>query len=147
MLALAPAIARADPPIEPLTHFPAAELTIAAHGQTFPFHVRLATTDARREQGLMFVKTLGSDEGMLFLWPGAHIQSFWMKNTLIPLDLLFIAADGVVIHIAADAVPLSEAPIGSMGPVKGVLEVRGGTARHLGIQTGDRVLFPAFSGL
>ena len=139
----APAFA-ATPPIEPLTSFPAAELTVAASGHSYPFHVRLATTDARRGQGLMFVKKLARDEGMLFLWQAPTVQAFWMKNTPLPLDLLFIAADGRIIRIAADAVPQSTAVISSLGAVMGVLELNGGTCKRLGIVPGDRIVYPAF---
>jgi uncharacterized protein len=140
----APALA-ADAPLEPLTSFPPADVAVAAHGHQYTFHVRLATTDARREQGLMFVTKLGRDEGMLFLWPTPRVQVFWMKNTPLPLDLLFIAGDGRIIHIAADAAPQSTALISSMGEVVAVLELNAGTSKRLGIATGDRVSYPPFA--
>jgi uncharacterized membrane protein (UPF0127 family) len=145
LLALAPQRMSAEPAPEPLDHFPAAELAIDAHGKAHHFQVRLAATEARREQGLMFVREMPRDQGMLFLWDSPRAESFWMKNTYLSLDLLFIAADGTIIHIAPDATPMSEALISSMGPVLGVLELNAGTAKRLGISTGDHVRHPAFS--
>ena len=129
---------------EPLANFPSAELTLDAHGAQHRFHVYLATTEARRNQGLMFVKSLPVHAGMLFLFDQPRVESFWMKNCVIPLDLLFIASDGRIIRIAENAVPGSEATISSMGRVLGVLELAGGAAARLGIRPGDRVHYPAF---
>jgi uncharacterized membrane protein (UPF0127 family) len=95
----------------------------------------------------MYVKQLGRREGMLFLFDSVRPQTFWMKNTLIPLDLVFIAADGTIIRIAANAAPMSENLISSMGPVLGVLEVAGGTTARLGIAPGDRVRYPSFAAI
>jgi len=133
----------ADPPVEPLTTFPTGELTIDSRGTVHRFHVYIAATEPQRNQGLMFVKALAPDRGMLFLWKSPQPASFWMKNTLIPLDLLFIAPDWRVIRIAQNATPLSLATIDSMGLVTGVLEVAGGTSRRLGIQPGDRIRYPS----
>jgi len=133
----------ADPPREPLTSFPSGELAIDSRGAVHRFHVYIAATEPRRNQGLMFVKTLAPDHGMLFLWKSPQPASFWMKNTLIPLDLLFIAPDWRVIRIAENATPLSLATINSMGLVTGVLEVAGGTSHRLGIQPGDRIRYPS----
>jgi uncharacterized membrane protein (UPF0127 family) len=132
-----------EPPQEPLARFPSAELTIESRGTIHRFHVYIAATEPRRNQGLMFVKKLAPDRGMLFLWEAPQTASFWMKNTVIPLDLLFIAPDWRVIRIAENATPLSLATIDSMGVVTGVLEVAGGTSHRLGIQPGDRVRYPA----
>ena len=92
----------------------------------------------------MYVKSLAPAHGMLFLFDAPQLASFWMKNTLIPLDLLFIAPDGRIIRVAANATPLSVATIDSMGVVSGVLEVAGGTSARLGIKAGDRIRYPAF---
>jgi uncharacterized membrane protein (UPF0127 family) len=92
----------------------------------------------------MYVKSLPASRGMLFLFDAPQVATFWMKNTLIPLDLLFIAADGRIIHIVENATPLSEARIDSMGIVTGVLELAGGSSRRLGLKAGDRVRYPAF---
>jgi uncharacterized membrane protein (UPF0127 family) len=103
------------------------------------FRVEVADNDAAREKGLMFRKSLAADRGMLFDFKAPRQVAFWMKNTLIPLDLLFIAADGHIISIARDAVPLSEIPIPSGGDILGVLELRGGRAAEIGAQPGDAV--------
>jgi uncharacterized membrane protein (UPF0127 family) len=87
----------------------------------------------------MFRTALAPNAGMLFLYPGEQPVSFWMKNTLIPLDMLFLKADGRIAHIAHKAVPMDETPIDSGAAVKAVLEVNGGTANALGIKEGDRV--------
>lgn len=111
---------------------------VTARG-AFHFKVEVADTDATREKGLMFRKIVPADEGMLFDFKAPRPVAFWMKNTLIPLDLLFIAPDGHIISIARDAVPLSEAPIPSGGAVLGVLELRGGRAAEIGAEPGDMV--------
>ena len=140
----APCTPAAGPPIEPLAHFPAGELNVDAGGRSYPFKVWIAATDARREQGLMFVKSLPPGRGMLFVFESPQLLSFWMKNTLIPLDLLFVAADGRVIRIAENAAPESLETISSMGAALGVLELVGGTAQRLGLKPGVRIRHPAF---
>ena len=105
----------------------------------FHFKVEVADTDASREKGLMFRKAVAADRGMLFDFKSPRPVAFWMKNTLIPLDMLFISADGHVVSIARDAVPLSEIPIPSGGAILGVLELRGGRAAEIGAQPGDSV--------
>ncbi len=103
------------------------------------FTVEVADTDATRETGLMFRKSLGPDKGMLFDFGTPQSVTFWMKNTLIPLDMVFIAKDGHVVSIARNAVPMSEALIPSGGPILGVLELRGGRAAEIGVKPGDVV--------
>ncbi len=110
------------------------------------FTVELATTSDQQAQGLMFRRTLARDAGMLFLYDDDHEIQMWMKNTLIPLDMIFIKADGTILSIAERTVPQSLATIGSRGPARAVLEVTGGTAARLGIKPGDRVVHPAFRG-
>jgi hypothetical protein len=87
----------------------------------------------------MYRKSLAANAGMLFVYPDEQPVAFWMKNTLIPLDMLFLKADGSIAHIARNAVPFDETPIESGAAVKAVLEVKGGTADALGIKEGDRV--------
>ncbi len=125
--------AEADPtlrtePLEVITHKGAAHFT-----------VEIAETEASREQGLMFRKHLTAKEGMLFDFKIPQPVAFWMKNTLIPLDMLFIASDGRIVSIARNATPMSEAPIPSGGEVLGVLEIRGGRAAEIGAEPGDHV--------
>jgi uncharacterized membrane protein (UPF0127 family) len=114
-------------------------LVIHAGGSAYKFEVEIVTTPETRAQGLMFRKSLAPNAGMLFIYPGEQPVSFWMKNTLIPLDMLFVRADGSIAHIAHNAAPLDETPIDSGAAVKAVLEVNGGTADALGIKEGDRV--------
>jgi uncharacterized membrane protein (UPF0127 family) len=114
-------------------------LVIHAGGSASKFEVEIVTTPETRAQGLMFRESLAPNAGMLFIYPGEQPVSFWMKNTLIPLDMLFVKADGSIAHIAHNAVPHDETPIDSGAAVIAVLEVNGGTANALGIKEGDRV--------
>lgn len=103
------------------------------------FTVEIADTDATRERGLMFRKRMPANRGMLFDFGTPQSVTFWMKNTLIPLDMVFIGEDGRVVSIARDAKPMSEALIPSGGPILGVLELRGGRAGEIGVKPGDKV--------
>ncbi len=134
-----------QPGMEPLSAFARSELKIETRGGVQRFHVWIADSQPRRGQGLMFVKRLARGKGMLFVYSDAQSVSMWMKNTLIPLDMLFIAADGRITRIARDTQPLSLATISSLGAVTGVLEIGGGESERLGIEVGDRVLHPEFS--
>jgi uncharacterized protein len=126
---------------------PVEPLKIVTHdGKAHPFRVEVADTDATREEGLMFRKSLAADAGMLFDFKTPQEVAFWMKNTLIPLDMLFIDQRGVVVNIKANATPLSEAAIPSGAPVLGVLEIRGGRAGELGVHVGDKVEERIFRG-
>lgn len=98
----------------------------------------VAETSEQRAQGLMFVRSLGEYEGMLFPGQKPAVLRMWMKNTYIPLDMLFIGEDSRIIGITAQTTPLSEATISSPGPALGVLELRGGFAARHGVKTGDR---------
>lgn len=104
------------------------------------FKVWVADDPARRARGLMFVKHLAADEGMLFLYEQPQIISMWMKNTFIPLDMLFFDAEGRIVHVAANAEPHSLATIGSREPAMGVIELNAGTAAKLHIRPGARVI-------
>jgi uncharacterized membrane protein (UPF0127 family) len=127
-----------------LTRFPTGELTIESAGGTHKFHVELATTPAQLEQGLMFRRSLAPDSGMLFDFQHPSPVSMWMKNTFIPLDMVFIDNRGRILNIAERTVPHSLDPVAAAGPARAVLEVNGGTAARLGIKPGDRVVFPIF---
>jgi uncharacterized protein len=144
LLAASPARA-GDPALEPLERFPQAALAIASGDATHRFRVWVADTEARHNQGLMFVKSLAPNRGMVFAWQAPQVASFWMKNTFIPLDLLFVGPDGRVIRIVENAVPQSVATISSMGLVIGVVELAGGSVTRLGIHPGDRVHCSALS--
>ena len=108
------------------------------------FQVEIANNDATREHGLMDRRYMAADHGMLFEFDRQAPVSFWMKNTYIPLDMIFIAPSGVVTHIAANAEPLSERVIPSGGPCVAVLELNGGTAASIGLKVGDKVRHPFF---
>jgi uncharacterized protein len=108
------------------------------------FQVEIVNNDATRERGLMDRRYMAADHGMLFEFDREAPVSFWMKNTYIPLDMIFIAPSGVVTHIAANAEPLSERVIPSGGPCIAVLEVNGGTAASIGLKVGDKVRYPFF---
>jgi uncharacterized protein len=108
------------------------------------FAIELARTPEQQELGLMFRPSLAPDAGMLFDFGETKPASFWMKNTLIPLDMLFITADGRVADIHEHAEPLSEAVIASHVPVRAVLEIKGDTVAQLGIRVGDVVHHPIF---
>ena len=118
-------------------------LTVATRNARHAFAVEIARTPAEMERGLMFRDRLPPDRGMLFLYEEERPVSFWMKNTLIPLDLIFADSSGRILQIAERAVPLSTALISSEKPVRAVLEVNGGTAARLGIAVGDRLIHPA----
>jgi uncharacterized membrane protein (UPF0127 family) len=121
-------------------------LIIHAGASAYKFQVELATTEEARARGLMFRKSMAPNAGMLFFYPAEQPVAFWMKNTLIPLDMLFIKANGNIVHIAANAVPEDETPIPSNEPVLAVLEINGGTAAALGIKEGDRVQYSGAAG-
>lgn len=111
----------------------------SANGRTHRFIVEVARTPEQQSTGLMNRQSLAPDRGMIFPYQPPRDASFWMKNTLIPLDIIFIRPDGRIARIAADTVPLSLDPVPSLEPVAAVLELAGGRAAKLGIQPGDRV--------
>ncbi|SIQ79291.1 hypothetical protein SAMN05880590_107203 [Rhizobium sp. RU35A] len=112
---------------------------VTASGVRHNFTVELALDSQQRQQGLMYRTEMAEDRGMLFDFGGARDVSMWMRNTLLPLDMLFIDAAGRVVNIHQGAVPLSEAIISSGGPVNYVLELKGGVVASRGIAIGDRV--------
>lgn len=111
---------------------------------TARFSVEIADTNATRAQGLMFRETLPRSSGMLFVYPRPQVAQFWMKNTLIPLDMIFAGADGVVRHVHSNAVPGDLTPIDGGSGVLAVLEINGGLAAALGISPGSQMRHPAF---
>ena len=133
LLAAAPAAFAGD------IAFGRAEVRIGTAAGVRLFHVELAETPEQRARGLMFRRTLAPDAGMLFLFPERERPTMWMANTWLPLDMLFIAADGRVVHVFQNAVPRSRLTVSSPRPARMVLELGGGTARRLGIAPGDRL--------
>ncbi len=114
-------------------------LTVS-HGTTrHTFRVEVAGTEFEQAKGLMFRKAMGADEGMIFPMAPPHDASFWMHNTVIPLDIIYIGTDHRILNIAANAVPYSDQPLASAGVASGVLELNGGRAAELGIGPGDVV--------
>ncbi|MEQ9606577.1 MAG: DUF192 domain-containing protein [Kiloniellaceae bacterium] len=128
-----------------LVTFPSDTLSIeTADGETHDFTVEIAETPDQRAQGLMFRRQMDADAGMLFLFGRSEERAMWMKNTLIPLDMLFIDETGKIVRIEQRTVPHSLRAIVSGGPVSAVLELNAGTASRLVIKPGDRVRHPAF---
>nr|WP_204165347.1 DUF192 domain-containing protein [Methylobacterium radiodurans] len=119
-------------------------LTIATRAGPQRFDVEVMRNDADRARGLMFRRSMAPNHGMLFDFERVEPVAMWMKNTYLPLDMLFIRADGTVARVAADTEPLSTATILSGEPVLAVLELNAGTAARLGIRPGDRVEHPLF---
>jgi uncharacterized protein len=116
-------------------------LTIHSANGDHRFTVEVAQTPQQQETGLMFRRSVGANQGMIFPYNPSQEVSFWMKNTLVPLDMLFIRSDGTIVRIA-HATPLSLEPVPSGEPVAAVLELRGGRSAELGIREGDRADWP-----
>lgn len=140
ILALFGKTVTAEPPA-----FPVSTLTIETARGRFPFVVEIAETPSAWQQGLQLRQSLAADAGMLFNFHQPRVASMWMKDTLIPLDMIFIDQRGAVVNVAENTVPLSSATLSSNGPVLAVLEVNAGTAARLGMRPGDRVRHPMFS--
>lgn len=126
----------AQPALEPLA--------IVTAGGEVNFEVEVAQGVGTQERGLMYRQSLAPDHGMLFLFEREQRLTFWMKNTYLPLDMIFIRADGQVVAVIADAEPLSEAVISPNVRANAVLEVNAGTAKRLHIAVGDEVRHTAF---
>lgn len=133
---LGPASWAQSGPVQDLSTFPRTTLDIQGKSGAHRFNVWVADTDNRKIQGLMFVRDLPADEGMLFL---DCCSGIWMRNTYIELDILFVGADGRVVKIAERARPFDETTISAAQPVKDVVELKGGEAAQLGLKVGDRV--------
>jgi len=127
-----------------LQRFATSELTIVSATGPHHFTVEVAETPAQMEQGLMFRRTLAPDAGMLFDYKQPTMATMWMRNTLIPLDMLFVDAQGRIVNIHQRAVPQSLDLIAAAAPVRAVIELNGGTAARLGIAPGDLVQHPIF---
>jgi hypothetical protein len=114
-------------------------------GREYAIRVEIADTPAKREMGLQYRNDLGDDQGMLFLFPAEEVLTFWMKNTPIPLDMLYIGSDMKIVGIVHDAVPFSLTARSVGAPSRFVLEIKGGLAKRLGIEAGDSVRFEGVS--
>lgn len=124
--------------------FETTTITVATRNSRTRFHVEVAISPQQRIRGLQHRTSLADDAGMLFLFAPPERVAMWMKDTLIALDIIFVAADGRVVGIHENAEPLSLAPIRSPEAVRAVLEVNAGTARRLGLRNGDRLWHPLF---
>jgi uncharacterized membrane protein (UPF0127 family) len=133
--------AQQEPPPLDLATYPRTELTItqAKPPAVHAFRVWVADTEPRAQQGLMFVRDLPESEGMIFPLEPPRVETMWMKNTYIELDMLFIDAAGRVVKIIERAHPLSLDTLSSGGPVSAVLELKGGLAAKLALHAGDKV--------
>ena len=121
-------------------------LTLVTAAGEKKIEIEVARTSDEQARGLMFRTSLPDTSGMLFPYSPPRELTMWMKNTYIPLDMVFIRADGVVHRIEVRTEPLSETVISSGGPMAAVLELAGGAAERLGLKPGDRIVYPHFSG-
>ena len=135
----APGPAAQQASVHPVSGLEVIPLTITSLGKTHRFRVEVARTPQDQARGLMFRTEMGPDEGMLFPYDPPRVLSFWMKNTVLSLDLIFIGPDRRVINVAANAVPYSEASIVSDAPAIATLELNAGRARELNIVPGAQV--------
>ncbi len=119
------------------------ELIVTTQAGAQKFQVEVADDPRERSRGLMFRREMARDHGMLFDFGAEEPASFWMENTYLPLDMIFIRADGTVESIAERTTPLSRRSVPSKGPVRYVLEINGGLSDELGIRPGDKVSGPA----
>lgn len=120
------------------------QLLIKSAGNEHTFDVEIAITDDQRARGLMYRRKMPAQHGMLFLFDTNQVVTMWMKNTFIPLDILFIDKNGLIMHMAKSTVPESLAHISSKVPVISVLELNAGTADRLNIQLGDQIDYRFF---
>ncbi|HXV41126.1 MAG TPA: DUF192 domain-containing protein [Steroidobacteraceae bacterium] len=144
-LALSVACTADEPVYEVPPHLaglPMSAVTVETASGTHRFRVWIAADPVSRANGLMLVREMPADHGMLFLLERAQYTTFWMRDTVLPLDLVFIGADGRVVNIAYQTRPFSEDPIPSAAPVIAVLEVLAGTAARIGLAVGDRIEMP-----
>ena len=133
------AVAAADSGTHPVSGLEVVPVVVSTGENTYEFRAELADTKELQAKGLMHRTELGPDEAMLFPNEQPTARSFWMKNTPIPLDIIFVGLDGRIANIIAMAEPYSEEPVYSVGSVSAVLEIAGGRAAELGIETGDQV--------
>jgi uncharacterized membrane protein (UPF0127 family) len=125
--------------VHPVSGLDVIPLTVIRGTKRLTFKVEVARGPIEQGRGLMFRTALAPDEGMVFPMNPPRMASFWMRNTVIPLDLIFVGPDGRILNIAAQAIPYDESQLKSAGPVKAVLELNGGRAAQLGIVPGDKV--------
>jgi uncharacterized protein len=142
--AQAPSASAATSTPTQLKDFPRDRLVIQRSSGRDLFQIWVATTPAQHEQGLMWVRQLAPDQGMLFLLDSPRPMTMWMKNTYVPLDMVFADEAGKIVGIARNTIPLSTALISSPSNVAAVLEILAGESNRRGIAVGDRLVHPAF---
>ncbi|WP_082837195.1 DUF192 domain-containing protein [Labrenzia sp. OB1] len=120
-------------------------LVVRSGDREHRFEVEVAANDRERARGLMFREEMAADHGMLFIFEGEGDRYFWMKNTPLPLDIIYISAESRIVSIAADTTPFSEAVVPSGAPARYVLELNAGTSARLGIEPGDAVSSPSMA--
>ncbi len=125
---------------------PVEQVIVSTAQGDIAFATEMATNDDTRSRGLMFRRSMGAREAMLFHWHSPHVVTMWMRNTYIPLDMLFVTADGTVVHVEADTVPQSLEVLSAGREVSAVLEIVGGMAAKLGIRPGSRLKHRFFNG-
>lgn len=125
--------------VHPVSGLAIIPVTITSAGKAHVFRSELARTGPEQAKGLMFRTQIGDDEGMIFLRNPPDYAAFWMRNTVIPLDIVFIGLDHKIMNIAANAVPYDETPLPAAGLTSAVFEINGGLAAKLGIKPGDKV--------
>ncbi len=126
--------------------FETAPLRVETQNGGHDLTVEMALSPGQQSQGLMFRSEMAATAGMLFVHPRPRMISMWMRNTLIPLDMVFAGPDGRVTHVVERTIPLSEKTISSRTPAKAVLELNAGTVARLGIRPGDRLVHPLLGG-
>ena len=130
------------PAVHPVSGLPVIDLAVRSKSGLHPFRVEVASTPEQQERGLMFRREMCADEGMIFPEHPPRRPSFWMRNTVIPLDIVFVGTDGRILNIA-NALPYDETPLPAEGLASAVLELNGGRAAQLGIAPGDKVTWKA----
>lgn len=127
------------PAVHPVSGLAIAPVTVSGGGKSHVFRSEVAKSAQEQARGLMFRTQLGDGEAMIFLRSPPDRAAFWMRNTVIPLDIIFVGLDRRIMNIAANAVPYDETPLPAAGPTLAVLEINGGLAGKLGIKVGDKV--------
>lgn len=131
---------------EDVVRLPVEQVVVTTDSGDIEFAAEIATSDETRARGLMFRRSMGEREAMLFHWPTPRVISMWMRNTYISLDMLFVAADGTVVHVQANTVPQSLDVLTAGREVSAVMEVVAGTAAQLGIRPGSKLKHRFFDG-
>lgn len=131
---------------EDVVRLPVEQVIVTTDRGDIAFATEIATNDETRSRGLMFRRSMGEREAMLFHWPSPRVVSMWMRNTYLSLDMLFVTADGTVVHVQADTIPQSLDVLSAGRDVSAVMEVVAGTAAKLGIRPGSRLKHRFFNG-